>query len=319
MIQKPKGTRDFLPGEKQARETVFAILKNVAKRYGYGEIETPAFESIETLTKKSGSEIKEQIFVLEKKSNEEFGLKFDMTIPAARLFVEQQKSIKKPARWFYVDKMQRYEAPQKGRLREFYQFGVELFGSNEAEADAEIISLAIDSLVALGLTDQDFVVKINSRKLLEGFLESIEIRDIDAVARAIDKSKKISEQEFEKELDNANCSKEQISKIKSFIAIRKIEDLSKDLNEKGKEGLEEIKRVISLLKILEKDSFLQFDPSVARGLAYYTGTVFECFNRDETIRAIFGGGRYDNLIELYVDKKQEQRDLQWAMLHCNYC
>ncbi|MEM3127343.1 MAG: HisS family protein, partial [Candidatus Woesearchaeota archaeon] len=182
--------------------------------------------------------------------------------------------------------------------REFYQFGVELFGSSNPEADAEVISLAIDSLVALGLTKDDFIVKINNRKLLEGFLESIEARDIEAITRAIDKSRKISEQDFEKELDAANASKEQIKKIKEFLKMKEISKL-KDLNERAKEGVKEIDQTLNLLDVMKKRAFVEFDPSIARGLTYYTGIVFECFDKKELLRSIFAGGRYDNLIGLF--------------------
>src|SRR3989338_2605087 len=147
--QNPKGTRDFYPEEKEVRTALFNRFRALAKRYGYGEIESPAFEYLDFLTEKSGESIKNEIFVFEKRSTEQFGLRFDLTVPAARLFVQKQKELQKPVKWFYIDKMWRYENPQKGRLREFYQMGVELFGSDKPESDAEVISLAVNFLLNL--------------------------------------------------------------------------------------------------------------------------------------------------------------------------
>ncbi len=157
MIQKPKGTEDFFPEDKALQNAIFDKIKNTCDNYNFNEVETPAFETIQLLTKKSGDEIKEQIFTLDKRGKEEFGLRFDMTVPITRMYIEKQKALTKPVKWFALSRMWRYEKPQAGRLREFYQLSVELFGSNKAEADAEVISLAIDILKSLGLNDKDVV------------------------------------------------------------------------------------------------------------------------------------------------------------------
>jgi len=171
--QNVKGTVDFYPEDKYIKEAVFTKLRDTAVRFNFNEIETPSFETLELLTAKSGEEIKTQIFTLEKRSTEQLGLRFDLTIPTTRLFIQKQKELPKPVKWFYIDRMWRYEKPQKGRLREFYQYGVEMYGSDKPEADAEVIALAIESLKNLGLTQKDIIVKINNRKLLEGLLLEI--------------------------------------------------------------------------------------------------------------------------------------------------
>src|SRR3989338_3174486 len=153
-FQKPKGTEDFLPEEMAQRNAIFSILRNTAVRFCFQEVSTPAIESLSLLTKKEGEEIKQQIFTLEKRSTEEFGLRFDLTVPITRLFVEQQKSLQKPVKWFSIDRMWRYEQPQKGRLREFYQLSAELFGSDSLYADAQIISFALECLEAFGLSEK---------------------------------------------------------------------------------------------------------------------------------------------------------------------
>lgn len=296
-FQKVKGTMDFYPEEKEIQNKVFSALRAMAIKYGFSEVESPAFEYLKVLTEKEGEEIKKQIFVLEKRSDEELGLRFDPTVPLTRMFIERQKTIPKPVKWFYLTRMWRYEQPQQGRLREFYQFGVELFGSEKPEADAEIINLVIDSLTALGLTKRDFFIKINNRKLLEGLLNDfIEKNKIEETIRIIDKKSKISEKDFESELKGIKLSSEQINKIKNILKINRIEGVEKlKLNKEASEGCQELKNV---LKFVKKD-FIKIDLSAARGLSYYTGTVFECFDAEQKFRAIAGGGRYDRMIEQF--------------------
>lgn len=302
-FQKPKGTVDFFPEEMAVRNYIFSRLRETANRYNYKEIEAPAFESMDLLTAKQGEEIKEQIFVLEKKGDEEFGLRFDITVSATRMFIEKQKSLPKPVKWFYITRMWRYEKPQAGRLREFFQFGTELFGSDKPEADAETISLVIDSLLNLGLKKDDFIVRINNKKLLEGLLlEVIEQEKIPGLMRIIDKKSKITEEEFAKELDGIGIDEDGIRRLDYVLNVKDVSALKKrKLNELAKQGLNELMPVLELLK--NKKEFLKLDLSTARGLAYYTGIVFECFDAEEKFRAIAGGGRYDNMVELFKGEK----------------
>jgi histidyl-tRNA synthetase len=293
-FQKPAGTADFYPEDLAVRNKIFSSLRKTAGRYRFNEVESPAFETVDLLIKKSGEEILNQIFVLEQKGDEKFGLRFDLTVPMTRMFLEKQKEIQKPVKWFALSRMWRYERPQAGRLREFYQISVELFGSGKPEADAEIINLAISLLTDLGLTKDDFYVKINNRKLLQGLLMALAKEDqMENLIRIIDKSKKTTSEEFEKELKALKVEPKEVKKILKCRAIEDIEQLK--LSRFAKEGLEELKAVMKLLN----KKFIKFDISVARGLAYYTSTVFEIYDREEKYRAIAGGGRYDNLIELY--------------------
>ena len=300
-FQKAKGTVDFYPEDMELRKTIFRKFMKTAENYNYKQIEAPAFEELDLLTKKGGEEIKKQIFTLEQRGDETFGLRFDLTVSAARMFIEKQKELPKPVKWFYLTRMWRYENPQQGRLREFYQYGTELFGSSKPEADAEVISLVIDSLLSLGLKKDDFLVKINNRKLLEGLLNDIvNESQISDVIRVIDKKSKISDDEFTNELKKLNINEKNINEIKSILNINNLNQL-KQTNNLSKQGLEELNAVIDLLK--DKKEFIRVDLSTARGLAYYTGTVFECFDKEEKFRSIAGGGRYDDLIELFKGEK----------------
>jgi histidyl-tRNA synthetase len=297
-FQKPKGTEDFFPEDMETRNKVFGALKEVAESYGFKEVGSPAFETLSLLTKKEGEDIKEQIFTLEKRSTEEFGLRFDLTVPITRMFIEKQKSASKPVKWFAIDRMWRYEQPQKGRLREFYQISVELFGSDTIYADAEILSLAIDSLTCFGLTENDFYIKLNDRKLLQALLLELIPKDkLETAIRLIDKRSKITQEEFEKELKKEGIAK--VDKINALLS--KTLDNIDSKNEAVKTALDGIKNLLNLLG--DKKKFVKFDISTARGLAYYTGIVFEAFDTAGKFRAILGGGRYDNLVELFGGQK----------------
>lgn len=290
--QAVKGTRDFYPEQTGVRKRVFELLKKQACAYGFGEVESPALENMALLTAKSGDEIKEQIFVLEKRSTEQLGLRFDLTVPLARMFITKQKELPKPVKWFYLTRMWRYEAPQRGRLREFYQFGVELFGSADAKADAEIISLAIDSLAALGLTDKDVVIKLNSRELIEAFLKKIKVTAIEEALRLIDKRAKMKPEEFVQAA--TFLTQEQQQALEEFFTA----DLAKAVSLAGVSSTP-LQEVFEILEQRGKGTWVAFAPDIARGLGYYTGTVFECFDRGEKNRAILGGGRYDSMIEQF--------------------
>jgi len=298
-LRRPTGTLDFYPEEMAMRKSIFRKFMKVAENYNFKQIETPAFENLNLLTQKEGEEIKQQIFTLEKRGDEEFGLRFDITVPAARMFIEKQKELVRPVKWYYLARMWRYERPQQGRLREFYQYGTELFGSSKPEADAEVISLLIDSFLALGLTSKDFFVKLNNRKLLEGLLKDfIKDNKIFGVIAIIDKKSKITEEEFSNELKKAGLDEEKINNIKTIMEIKDIDEVKQYCNnELAEQGLNELKEIFKLLKI--KNEFIRIDLATARGLAYYTGIVFEAYDTNEKYRALAGGGRYDKMIEMF--------------------
>ena len=288
---KVKGVRDLYPVEKAVQEQVFSKMRSVAERYGFLQVEAPAIETMGLLCAKSGEEIKKQIFTLEKRGNEDLGLRFEYTAGLARMFIARQKSLTKPVKWFSVGRMWRYEQPQAARQREFYQFNVECIGSGKPESDAEVINLAIDALENLGLKGE-FIVKINNRKLLEGLLAGIVPKErVEDVIRVIDKKEKISAKEFEEEL--SFLGKEVVEQIKGLESdLEKIEGY--ELGSLAGEGLSELKQVLSLV-----DGPVQFDINTARGLAYYTGTVFEIYDKKQKYRALCGGGRYDSMVELF--------------------
>lgn len=301
-FKRVKGTEDFYPIEKAVQQRIFDVLRDTAKKYGFLEIESPAIESLGLLTAKSGEETTRQIFTFEKKGEELLGLRFDLTVPFTRMFIEKQKELVKPVKWFGISRMWRYEAPQKGRSREFYQLSVEMFGSDKPEADAEIIELAIECLRRLGLQKDDFEVRISNRNLVSGLLEDVVGAKLDAVLAVVDKKSKLSEEEFRVLLQDV--LKDSVI-VKSVMSVLVRDDarcalnvLSKlKMNAKARKGFDDLQKVLGFLQ--EYLDYVVVDLSVVRGLAYYTGTVFEVFDKKTDLRAVAGGGRYDELVGLF--------------------
>ena len=305
-FKKPKGTEDFLPKKIAERNAIFTTLKKAAERFGFCEVDVPVVETTKLLTAKSGQEALSQLFVIEKKGSEELALRFDLTVPMTRMFIEQQKVVPKPVKWFALQKNWRYEAPKKGRLREFFQWSVELFGSDKPEADAEVILLALQGLYDLGLQKKDFIVRLNNRKLLEGLLSNmLGTASLEDIACLIDKSSKITTQEFEKKLTQLGLDKDCVEKIMKLSVTRGPPEQvfaqlqTRILSEQAKQGLAELKAICSFLN----SSQIVIDLSIARGLAYYTGMVFEIFDAKGQFRAIAGGGRYDLLVQIFGGEK----------------
>jgi len=299
--QRIKGAEDYYPQQKAVWKAVADKLAENARKFGFQQVDFPAVETIKLLMAKSGEEVRQQIFVLEKKGAEELGLRFDLTVPMTRMFVAKQRELAKPVKWFSLDRMWRYEAPQKGREREFRQLSVELFGSDKPEADAQCINLIIACMESFGLTSKEVMLKINNRKLLEGLLLEVTTKEkFGDLLRTIDKSNKIGPIEFAEECKKLGLNAQQIEVVKKIISCKGdasiLESVKKlKLNEEATKGLAELENV---LQFVNKE-YITIDLSVARGLAYYTGNVYECFDREGKYRALAGGGRYDQLVELF--------------------
>jgi len=300
-FQRIKGAEDFYPTEQAIREAIYNKLEEQSRKFGFQRVDMPAIETIKLLTAKSGEEVKQQIFVLEQKGSEELGLRFDLTVPMTRMFVTKQKELQKPVKWFAINKMWRYEAPQAGRQREFSQLSVELFGSEKPEADAQCINLIIACLESLGLTNKDFTIRINNRKLLEGLLLEVVSQDkLPDVVRIVDKSAKIGEIEFAQELKKIGIDLQKIEVIKKITKCQGnpsiLTTIKNELkpNALAMEGLTELENTLSFVD----KKYITVNLSIARGLAYYTGNVYECFDKEGKYRSLAGGGRYDQLVQL---------------------
>src|SRR5271157_387471 len=302
-----KGFREFYPEEMAARRKVLNDIYGAVRTYGFREIDTPSLESLELFRIKSGDEILTQTFNFADKGNREVTLIPELTPTVARMVVEREKSLKRPIKWFSMPKMWRYEEPQSGRLREFYQLNVDIFGVPGPEADAEVIAAGIAVMLKLGL-EGEFIFKISDRRLMQGILESMGIADKkEAIFATIDKRWKISHTEFKNLLANAGLDDFKIGQLLSILDCRgplletlpRIKSLISLQDEATLTGYESLEKLLDLLIMYHMEQYCELDPSVIRGLAYYTGTVFECYDTKGELRSIFGGGRYDRIIELF--------------------
>ncbi len=304
--QPYKGSRDFYPSDMKIRNFIFNNWKKVCKSYGYDEYDGPFLESFEIYAAKSGEElVNEQLYSFTDRGDRKVAIRPEMTPTLARMIAQKINELPRPIRWFSIANFWRYEKPQRGRGREFFQLNTDIFGVEGREADLEIISLMADLMKSFGAKENMFEIRINNRKLMDNFYKKtgFENEQIKIVNKAIDKRNKISKEEFVKWLsEEAKLQPEQITKLSDFI-----ENPYPTINsmcEEKYEGAIELTVLMNLINEMGLNKFTKIDVSTIRGLDYYTGTVFEIFDLNpENSRAIAGGGRYDDLIGLFGNEK----------------
>ncbi|MBI4158690.1 histidine--tRNA ligase [Candidatus Woesearchaeota archaeon] len=293
-MDRVKGTRDFYPEDMEVENYIFSTWKKVAESFGYKEVEGPILES-EEIYRKSGEEIPQQTYSLIDKSGRKLVLRPELTPTLARM-IQQRKDLPKPIKWFSIPRCFRYEAPQLGRSREFFQFNIDNLGSESMLADAEIILTSIEIMKKFKLTNKDFYIRISNKKVAESFLISLGIKNIKEVSRLIDKKEKLSQENFFLSLRNCGLEKEQITSLYKFLAVKDLESLKEYCQtDFGKKGIEELASLFGYLNKFNVRKYCKLDLSIMRGFDYYTSTIFEVFDANGTYRAIAGGGRYDNL------------------------
>ena len=315
----PKGTRDFGPGEMKKREYLFKIFKDTFSLYGFNALETPSMENINVLNGKYGEEGDKLIFrildsgdfikdvdnIESKDSNNlrkeisKKGLRYDLTVPFARYVSMNRDKITLPFKRYQIQNVWRADRPQKGRFREFYQCDVDYIGTKSIVCEAEIIDLVYSIFEKLKI--QDFSVKLNNRKVLFGIVETLSLQDnFDKICIIIDKIDKIGKDKFIEELKNIDLSKSQIEKLNSVLFFDGSNDdkikFLKDFLSKSSTGLEGINEIENLTKLSKE--FI-FDINLARGLSYYTSSIFEVILNEKNIGSLCGGGRYDDLTEIF--------------------
>jgi len=297
-----KGTRDLYPEQYARVGHIFDTWRKTALSYGFEEFDSPILETLELYTLKSGDEIVKQLYYFPDKGGRMLALRPELTPSLARMVAKIYSETPKPIKWFSIPRCMRYERPQKGRLREFFQFNVDIIGEQSATADLEIISVAIDSLVNLGLRSRDFVVKVNNRDFVSGYFASLGIEGSQekALYKIIDNARKLRREETEDALEELNLDADKKRGIARYLSLKDMDDLEQ-LPEGG-EGCSSLIQLFSLIKAASLSDFVQFDPTIVRGLDYYTGIVFELFDRSERMRAICGGGRYNNLVREFSGK-----------------
>ena len=306
------GFMELLPNEQILFNQIKETIETTYKKYGFLPIDTPIIELSEVLLAKAGGETEKQIYRFQKGDND-LSLRFDLTVPLAKYVAKNYGNLSFPFRRYQIGKVYRGERAQKGRYREFYQCDIDIIGDGELDIinDAEIPSIIYDIFTNLGF--EDFTIRINNRKILNGLFEEIGQKErAEEILRIIDKIEKIGKEAVIEEFEKIGVNTEQINKIIEFIEIEgttneKLEKLEKlnIENETYKQGVKELKEVIKNIKIFgvpEKN--FKVDLTIARGLDYYTGTVYETFlNEYREIGSVCSGGRYENLAEYYTNKK----------------
>ena len=292
-----RGMRDYYPDIFSQLNYIIRAWKETALAYGFEEFDGPVLETLELYKIKSGEEIVNQLYNFTDKGGRELALRPELTPTLARMVSKVQNQVSKPMKWFSIPRCMRYEKPQKGRLREFFQFNVDILGEEGEMADLEIISVAIDCLLKLGLSKADFVVKINNRDFAaEYFIENGIIKEnTDALYKVIDNARKVKKELTRPAINELGFSVKQGDAIENYLSLSNSSDLAKlSISNPGKESLLDL---FSLINNAGLQDYCEFDPTIVRGLDYYTGTVFEIFDRSEKMRAICGGGRYNNLLK----------------------
>ena len=303
----PRGMRDIGPEEMGLRLWISNRILDVLNRYGFRLVEPSPIEGLETLEAKCGPSVRKEIYWFEDKAGRKLGLRFDLTVGLARM-VAGRRDIPLPAKLAALSNMWRYDEPQHGRYRCFYQWDAEIFGSPLPDADAEVIALSMDLLDGLNL--KSYEVRVSSRRLAEGFLNAVQIEQlekVEATLRIIDKFRKVSREKLVEEFYGVGLSRGTVEKIFDFIAIQDSpEKALKRLrgldvgNEKFQKGVSEVELALDALKAMGKGERVILDASIVRGLGYYDGIVFEVYDRaDVGLGALVGGGRFDGLCKLY--------------------
>ena len=300
--QPYKGTRDFYPEDMKLRNWFFGKIREALLLASFDEYNAPMLESLELYIAKSGEEIaKEQTYNFTDRGGRMLAIRPEMTPSVARMVAAKMGELNYPLKWFSIPNMYRYERPQRGRLREFWQLNVDIFGCDTYEADLDVIESAILVLRSFGADETMFKVHINNRRFFNDVIAAIASTDLDGakkVSKIVDKKNKIPREAYEKEMGELGLNKEQIEKIDALYTMDVKEATALCPDSVGACELN------SLFEMLDKTGLLKyciFDFGIIRGLDYYTGTVFEVFDEaPENNRAMFGGGRYDNLVGLFA-------------------
>ena len=297
-MQTLPGFRDFYPEECARRNYILTKWREVARRYGFVEYDGPVLEPLALYEKKSGGELVGQLFDFVDKGERHVAMRPEMTPTLARMVAARERDFKKPMKWFCVPQFFRYEKQQRGRLREFYQLNCDIIGEASPAADAELLAVQIDALHACGLTENDFIVRLSSRSAWAQFFVQHGGReeDEDEFFQIVDKAERTPAEKTDEALRKFGVTAGQVlSFMRSKAPTAELAPILDDLNARG------------------LGAFVEIDYAIVRGLAYYTGVVFEVFDRSKTERALSGGGRYDKLLSLMSDGKVDLPALGFGM------
>jgi histidyl-tRNA synthetase len=299
--QPYKGARDFYPQDKRIQKHMFNVLRQVVEQFGYEEYDAPLLEPLELYLAKSGEEIVEkQLYSFEDKGERKIAIRPEMTPSVNRMVAGKRQELAYPLRWYSLPNLWRYERPQAGRLREHWQLNVDLFGVADTTADHEIIVVADRILRAFGAQKDDYVIRINSRKLVDKFLKvymELDDSQVYQTSKLIDRWHKIERSEFHAQAKDIIKSENQYKELLELMESKSLASLPAEVRDDP--SAQELNKLMSMLETSGVSS-AHFDFSVIRGMDYYNGIVFEVFDTNqENLRSMFGGGRYDGLVELF--------------------
>src|SRR5262245_32130582 len=289
------GFRDFYPEDLTLRNHIFDTWRRVAARYGFEEYDGPPLESLEMYTKKSGDEIVQQLYTFRDKGDRDVALRPEMTPTLARMVAARVQALKKPIRWFSIPQLFRYERQQRGRLREHFQLNMDIIGEAGPLADAELMAAAVDIMRALGLGPGDVQLRVSDRRVIKALLMGRGVKEaqLPTAFAVIDRSERVPKNVLEEMLRDAGYEKREASAVFEVSEIR-----GKDALTAAGEVGEPLAQAVQALEHMGLGEFVSIDMTIVRGLAYYTGIVFELFDTQKELRAICGGGRYDGLLDL---------------------
>jgi histidyl-tRNA synthetase len=303
-FQSLPGFREFYPDAFARRHHIFRLWRQTASAFGFAEYDAPVLEPLELYKTKSGDEIEAQLFSFTDKGGREVALRPEMTPTVCRLVGAKASALKRPIKWFSIAEFYRYERAQKGRERAFFQFNADLFGEPGPEAEIELIALLTQCLCAFGLTEQDFYIRLSDRNLWFYYLEALGLDDarIRAVLSAVDKFEKAGDDAFKVYADQFGPLDPAVKeKVLAFLQIKTLAALEATLAPVGGDKLAarlvDWRKLLGGLEAMGLGRYVEVDLGVVRGLAYYTGFVFEAFDRKGELRAIAGGGRYNDLVK----------------------
>ncbi|TAE91953.1 MAG: histidine--tRNA ligase [Verrucomicrobia bacterium] len=298
-FQSLPGFRDFLPRDFAVRQYLHETWRATARRHGFVEYETPLLEDTELYLKKSGGELSTQLFRFEDQGGRDITLRPEVTASLARLAADHQRHFPKPLKWFEIGQCFRYEKPQKGRGREFFQFNVDLLGESSAVADAELLSVAIDTMRAFGFAKEDYQVRVSDRQAWANFANQrgLDSEQLAQFLQIVDKLERDKAEVLESKLAALGLT---LTEVQAFIAD-------------PANASESYRILLADLAARGLAEFVRWDLSIVRGLAYYTGLVFEVFDAKNSMRAVAGGGRYDTLISTISDGKVDLPATGFAM------
>ena len=299
-LRPVRGARDFYPEDARLRSWLFSHFKEVSRIFAFEEYDAPIVESESLYTRKSGEEITNQIYNFEDKGGRRISLRPEMTPSLARLIIQKAPSLSFPLKWYSIPQCWRYERMTRGRKREHYQWNMDIVGVNNTSAEVELLSAIISLFKRLGLSKKDVGIRISNRKLLQELLNNIGTpqNQFSEICMVLDKMRKLSKEDTFETLSQLGLNKDSSSQIIDMLGTTDISIFEQKLGSES-EAVLELKELFNLANSCNISDWITFDASIVRGLSYYTGTVFEAFDKKQDFRAICGGGRYDKLLSSF--------------------